>query len=128
MTRALVFMVGLMLGSMNTAPAQDIAAGEQSFRRCAVCHAVGEDAKNKIGPALNGLQGRKSGAVEDYSYTEANRNAGLTWDEVTFTDYIKDPKAKIPGTKMVFSGIKDEKEIKDLWAYLAQFDADGKKK
>jgi cytochrome c len=121
-------MIGLLLSSMNTAPAQDIAAGEQSFKRCAVCHAVGEDAKNRIGPALNGLQGRKSGAVEDYSYTEANRNGGLTWDEVTFMDYIKAPKAKIPGTKMVFSGIKDEKEIKDLWAYLAQFAQDSKTK
>ena len=62
-----------------------------------------------------------------YSYSAANKNSGLTWDEATFAEYIKDPKAKIPGTKMIFTGIKSEKEIKDLTAFLKQFDKDGKK-
>ncbi|WP_449375907.1 c-type cytochrome, partial [Bosea thiooxidans] len=66
-------------------------------------------------------------AVEGYSYSAANKNSGLTWDEATFTDYIKDPRAKIPGTKMIFAGIKNEKEIKDLIAFFKQFDKDGKK-
>ena len=88
----------------------------------------GEGAKNKVGPVLNGLNGRKSGTVEGYSYSEANKNSGITWDEATFKDYIKDPKAKIPGTKMVFAGIKNEKESSDLWAFLAQYDKDGKTK
>ena len=65
---------------------------------------------------------------EGYSYTEANKNSGITWDEATFKDYIKDPKAKIPGTKMVFAGIKNEQEASDLWAFLAQYDKDGKTK
>ncbi len=121
-------MVVLLVGSAQTAIAQDVDAGELSFRKCTVCHAVGEGAKNKIGPVLNGLAGRKSGTVEDFNYTEANKNAAFTWDEATFADYIKDPRAKIPGTKMAFSGIKNEKEIKDLWAYLAQFGLDGNKK
>ena len=112
----------------SAALAQDVAAGKTSFNKCLACHAVGEGAKNKVGPVLNGLSGRKSGTVEGYSYTEANKNSGITWDEATFKDYIKDPKAKIPGTKMVFAGIKNEQEASDLWAFLAQYDKDGKTK
>jgi cytochrome c len=112
----------------SAAPAQDVAAGKTSFNKCLACHAVGEGAKNKVGPVLNGLAGRKSGTVEGYSYTEANKNSGITWDEASFKDYIKDPKAKIPGTKMVFAGIKNEQEAGDLWAFLAQYDKDGKVK
>ena len=109
------------------AAAQDAAAGERSFNKCRACHQVGESARNMVGPELNGLIGRHSGAVEGYSYSAANKNSGLTWDEATFAEYIKDPKAKIPGTKMIFAGIKSEKEIKDLTAFLKQFDKDGKK-
>ena len=112
----------------SAALAQDVAAGKTSFNKCMACHAVGEGAKNKVGPVLNGLNGRKSGTVEGYSYTEANKNSGITWDEAAFKDYIKDPKAKIPGTKMVFAGIKNEQEASDLWAFLAQYDKDGKTK
>ena len=112
----------------SAALAQDVAAGKTSFNKCLACHAVGEGAKNKVGPVLNGLNGRKSGTVEGYSYTDANKNSGITWDEATFKDYIKDPKAKIPGTKMVFAGIKNEQEASDLWAFLAQYDKDGKSK
>jgi cytochrome c len=112
----------------SAALAQDVAAGKTSFNKCLACHAVGEGAKNKVGPVLNGLNGRKSGTVEGYSYTEANKNSGITWDEATFKDYIKDPKAKIPGTKMVLAGIKNEQEASDLWAFLAQYDKDGKTK
>jgi cytochrome c len=72
--------------------------------------------------------GRKAAEREGYSYSNAMKSSGLTWDEATFADYIKDPKAKIPGTKMAFAGIKKEDEIKDLTAYLKQFGADGKKK
>jgi cytochrome c len=106
--------------------AQDVAAGKTSFNKCMACHAVGEGAKNKVGPELNGLGGRHSGTAEGYSYSDANKNSGITWNEAQFRDYIKDPKAKIPGTKMVFAGIKNEKEAGDLWAFLAQYDKDGK--
>jgi cytochrome c len=112
----------------SAAPAQDVAAGKTSFNKCLACHAIGEGAKNKVGPELNGLNGRKSGTAEGYSYSETNKNSGITWDEATFKDYIKDPKAKIPGTKMVFAGIKNEQEASDLWAFLAQYDKDGKTK
>jgi cytochrome c len=106
--------------------AQDVAAGKTSFNKCMACHVVGEGAKNKVGPELNGLDGRHSGTAEGYSYSDANKNSGITWNEAQFRDYIKDPKAKIPGTKMVFAGIKNEKEAGDLWAFLAQYDKDGK--
>jgi cytochrome c len=122
-------LAGLTLAAtLGAATAQDLAAGEQSFRKCGPCHAVGEDARNKVGPELNGLDGRKAGTAADYSYSEANKNSGLVWSKDTFADYIKNPMAKVPGTKMAFAGIKNEKEIGDLWAYLAQFKADGSKK
>ena len=116
-----------MAAMAQAAHAQDVAAGEQSFKKCLACHRVGEGAKNLVGPELNGLDGRKSGSVAGYSYSDANKNSGLTWSEATFKDYIKDPRAKIPGTKMIFPGIKNEKEAGDLWAYLKSFGADGKK-
>ncbi len=109
------------------AQAQDAAAGEKVFAQCRACHQIGETAKNAVGPVHNGLFGRKSGAIEGYSYSPANKNSGITWDEATFREYIKDPKAKIPGTKMIFPGLKDEKRIDDLVAFLKQFDAAGKK-
>ena len=127
----LTFAALVALTVTATAPAamaQDVAAGKTSFNKCLACHAIGEGAKNKVGPELNGINGRKSGSAPDYSYSDANKNSGITWDEATFKEYIKDPKAKIPGTKMAFAGIKNEKEIGDLWAYLAQFKADGSKK
>ncbi len=112
----------------QAAHAQDAAAGEQSFKKCFPCHSIGEDAKNKVGPELNGIDGRHSGTAPDYSYSEANKISGITWNEAVFLEYIKDPRAKIKGTKMIFPGIKNEAEAKNLWAYLKQFGTDGKKK
>ena len=112
----------------SNALAQDVAAGKTSFNKCMACHSIGEGAKSKVGPELNGLNGRKSGTVPDYSYSDANKNSGITWNEAQFKEYIKDPKAKIPGTKMTFIGIKNEQEVNDLWAYVSQYDKDGKTK
>ena len=117
----------LLAATVGIAHAQDLAAGEQSFRKCSPCHSVGEDARNKIGPVLNGLDGRKAGTAPDYNYSEANKNSGITWSEATFKDYIQNPMQKVPGTKMAFAGIKNDKEITDLWGYLKQFKADGSK-
>src|SRR3977135_792611 len=112
----------------SAAPAQDDPAGKTAFNKCLACHAIGEGAKNKVGPELNGLDGRKSGTAEGYSYSDANKNSGVTWNEAQFKDYIKDPKAKIPGTKMAFAGVKSENEINNLWAFVSQYDKDGKTK
>lgn len=111
----------------SAAAAQDAAAGEKVYLQCRACHQVGPTAKNAVGPLLNGLFGRKSGTIEGYSYTAANKESGITWDEATFAEYIRDPKARIPGTKMVYAGLKDDQRIRDLIAFLKQFDAKGAK-
>src|SRR5258707_15054589 len=94
----------------STALAQDVNAGKTSFNKCIACHAIGEGAKNKVGPAQNGLDGRKAGTVEGYSYSDANKNSGITWNKEQFLDYIKNPRAKIPGTKMIFAGIRTRRK------------------
>lgn len=124
---AAVAAVGLAV-SAGASQAQDVEAGAKAFNKCRSCHQVGETAKNMVGPKLNGLFGRKSGSIEGFNYSEANKNSGITWDEAVFAEYIKDPKAKMPGNKMAFVGIKNDDEIKNLTAFLAQYDADGKKK
>ena len=121
-------VVAATSAAASGALAQDVAAGKSSFNKCLPCHAIGEGAKNKVGPELNAIDGRKSGSAPDYSYSDANKNSGITWSKETFLEYIKDPKAKIPGTKMTFAGIKSETEAQNLWAYLSSFDKDGKQK
>lgn len=112
---------------VGAASAEDLEHGAQVYKKCVTCHAVGPDAKSKVGPPLNGLFGRKSGTHEGYSYTDANKNAAIVWDDAVFTKYIKDPKGVIPGTKMSFAGLKEEADIKDVIAYLKQYKADGSK-
>lgn len=119
---AVCFTAGICVAN-----AQDVASGEKSFNKCRACHQVGETAKNGVGPVLNGLFGRKSGTIEGYNYSDANKNSGIAWDEAVFADYIRDPKAKVPGTKMSFAGIKNEQEVRDLTAFLKQFGKDGRK-
>lgn len=108
--------------------AQDVVAGERVFQQCRSCHQVGVDAKNGVGPILNGLFGRKSGIIAGYNYSDANKKSGIVWDELVFSEYIKDPRAKVPGTKMSYAGLKDEKRITDLTAFLKQYDDIGNKK
>ena len=126
--RSFILVLGAGIFTIVPGHAQDAASGEKIFVQCKACHQIGESAKNAVGPLLNGLLGRKAGTIEGYSYSPANKNSGITWDEATFRDYIKDPKAKIPGTKMIYVGLKDEQKTNDLVAFLKQFDADGKKK
>jgi cytochrome c len=125
MMRTLIAAAALIAASTAAGLAQDVEKGVNSFKKCLPCHSIGPGAKNKIGPELNGLDGRKAGSVPNFNYSDTNKNSGIVWDEATFKEYIKDPRAKIPGTKMTFPGIKNEQEINDLWAYLKQFDADG---
>ena len=122
-------LAGAALLAVATQPAraQDAAAGEKVFAQCRACHQVGEAAKNLVGPALNGVIGQKAGTHEGYSYSAAMKDSGLTWNEATFSEYIQNPRAKVAGTKMIYAGLKDEKRIADLLAYLKQFDAAGKK-
>jgi cytochrome c len=119
---------GALFAVPGIAAAQDLAAGEASFRKCQACHAVGVGAKNKLGPELNGLVGRQAGSTEGYQYSPAVKNAGFAWDLTSFNAFIANPRGKIPGNKMVFAGIKDETEIANLWAYLSNFNVDGSSK
>jgi cytochrome c len=105
--------------------ADDPAAGEQVFRKCIACHAIGEGAQNKIGPHLNGIFGRPAGSVPGYNYSDANETFDAVWTEENFAEFIHDPRGVMPGTKMSFPGLKDDQEISDLIAYLKQFDAGG---
>jgi cytochrome c len=124
-TRTLMVTAALIAASAGVAMAQDVDKGANSFKKCLPCHSIGPGAQNKVGPVLNALDGRKAGSVPDFSYSDANKNSGITWNEQSFEDYIKDPRAKVPNTKMIFPGIKNEQETKDLWAYVKQFDAEG---
>ena len=123
----LVIAAVVLAASAGFARAQDVAAGETVFKQCLACHEIGPDAQNKVGPELNGIDGRKAGST-NYPYSDGNKNSGITWNEATFLEYIKDPRAKVQGTKMFFAGVKDEKKARDLWAYISQFKADGSKK
>ena len=123
----LLASLALAMSASGQASAQDVAAGERSFLKCKPCHQIGPDAINSVGPVLNGIIGRKSGSVENYSYSDANKNSGITWDEATFKEYIKNPRAKVPGTKMAFAGINNENEINNLFSFLKQYDAKGVK-
>jgi cytochrome c len=123
-------MAGIALAaSSGPTLAQDAAAGEQVFKRsCSPCHDIGQNAKIKIGPPLNGVDGRKSGTFDNFNYSPANKSSGVTWSEEAFPKYIRAPMQEMPGTRMAFVGIKNDKDIADLWAYLKQFGADGAKK
>ena len=126
--RMWVYAGVLFAASAGAALAQDVAAGEQSFNKCKPCHDIGEDAKIKLGPPLNGIDGRKSAAYPDFNYSEPFKGLGVTWDAAKFKQWVSGPGAMVPGTRMAFSGIKDDAEIANLWAYLSQYKADGTKK
>ena len=108
------------------AQAQDIDAGQNAFRKCAPCHSIGEGAAHKVGPLLNGMFGRKAATVPGFAYSAALTNSGIVWDQANFAHFMADPRGAVPGNKMTFAGMRNEQEIRDLAAYLAQFDATGK--
>jgi cytochrome c len=103
----------------------DVTKGEKVYRKCLACHAVGPDATNRVGPVLNGIVGKPAGKVAKYVYSAAMKNSGLTWDKETLEKYLKDPKGVVPGTKMVFVGLKKDDDLDDVIAYLASFKDDG---
>ena len=110
------------------AHAGDAEAGEKVFKKCAACHAVGEGAKNKVGPQLNELFGRTAGSIEDYKYSKAmstKGEEGLVWDAETLAAYLAAPKKFIKGTKMAFAGLKKDEDLANIIAYLQTFSSSG---
>lgn len=102
----------------------DAAKGERVFRKCMACHAVGEDAKNKVGPALNGVLGRTAGTYGDFAFSAAMKEKGaegLVWTPETLATFLEKPKELVDGTKMSFAGLRKPEERDDVIAYLAQF-------
>lgn len=113
------------------AGAPDLAKGENSFKKCMACHAIGPGAKPKVGPPLNGIVGAKWAHFEGYAYSQDIKDgaaAGKVWDVATLNEYLTNPKSLAPKGKMAFAGIKSETERADLIAYLAQFNLEGDKK
>ncbi len=117
-----------LVASTFAVQAQDAEAGEKVFAKCRACHMIGEGARNTVGPVLNGVVGRPAGSVADYNYSDANKGSGLTWDGATLKEYLKNPKAKVPGTKMIFAGLPKDEDIDNVIAFLSHYDASGAKK
>ncbi|NIA69708.1 cytochrome c family protein [Pelagibius litoralis] len=103
----------------------DPAKGEKVFRKCKACHTVGEDAKNKVGPHLNGIIDAEIASVEGFKYSKAflaKKTEGLVWSEAEIDAYLTKPKKHLPGTKMSFAGLRKEQDRADVIAYLKNFD------
>lgn len=117
---------GLFIGLSAQSAASDIKAGEKVFKKCAACHAVGDGAKNKVGPHLNDVFGRKAGSIEGYKYSKAMKKAGeegLVWDDASMDEFMLKPKKFIKKTKMSFGGLKKDTDRLNLIAYLKTYSA-----
>jgi cytochrome c len=117
LVRSGIFAVFLSLAATGSAAAADIEAGKTTFKKCALCH-TNEPGKNKVGPSLFGIVGRKSASLDSYNYSDAMKNFKHTWTPQTLDAYLTDPHAMVAGTKMIFPGIKDQTERANLIAYL----------
>ena len=115
---AAVTALSVVALSQTAFAAGDAKKGERIFKKCAACHAVGENAKNKLGPILNGIVGRAAGSEEGYTYSAAMKDSGLTWDEETLAKFLANPRKFMPGTKMSFSGLRREKDLANIIAFL----------
>lgn len=120
----------VLLAGVHTAVADegDAAKGAMTAKVCKSCHQFGPMAKNSVGPVLNGVVGRKAGIYPDYNYSDANKNSGITWDEATLKEYLRNPRAKVPGTKMTFAGFTKDSDVDNVVAFLKTLGPDGQPK
>jgi cytochrome c2 len=121
-----IVAASMALGASSPAAAQEGSPeeGAEVFKKCRACHDVGPDAKNKVGPILNDIVGRKVGTIEGFTYSEANKTAGangLVWTEDVLLKYLENPLSFMQGTKMAFAGLKDVQDRKDLIAFLKKY-------
>lgn len=131
--KKLVVLAALGLAAATgSAYAADAANGEKVFAKCKACHMIGEGAANRVGPQLNGIDGRQMASIADFKGYGADLktmgDAGKKWNAEELAKYVSDPKAYNPGTKMAFAGVKDATDLADVVAYISSFGADGKKK
>lgn len=131
--KQLVVLAALgLVAATGSAYAADLANGEKVFAKCKACHMIGEGAANRVGPELNGIDGRKMASIDTFKGYGADLKAmgegGKSWNAEELTKYLADPKAYNPGTKMAFAGVKDATDLADVVAYVTSFAADGKKK
>ena len=128
---AAVVLTGLLAqAAAQAAPAGvtgDPQQGQHDFMVCSACHQVGPNAKNGVGPVLNGIVGRKAGSYPGYAYSPANKNSGLTWSAAELQAYLANPQKVVRGTKMPFAGLHDKQKVDNIIAYLAQFNEKGEK-
>lgn len=125
-TAAAVIAVG-MAATAGTAVAQSVAQsgeaprGQRVFNtQCRACHTLEKDGASTAGPNLHGVFGRKAGTGGGYDSSDAMKKSGIVWDEATLAEYSRDPKGKVPGTKMLFNGVKNAGQLADLVAYLKE--------
>ena len=119
-----VAVVAGFVGFATQAPAQsagDPAKGQRVFnQQCRACHTLEKGGASTVGPNLHGVFGRKAGTAEGFAFSDAMKTSGIVWDDKTMAEYNHDPKAKVPGTKMVFNGVKQQGQLDDLVAFLKQ--------
>ena len=125
LSAALLFGLGASAFAQSVG---DPAHGEKIFNTCRQCHHIGRGATNFYGPLLNGLIDRPAGSVPGYNYSEANKTSGKVWNVETLKSYLRQPQHDVPKTYMTFAGIKSEKDIDDVIAYISQYDRSGAKK
>src|SRR5215831_478770 len=121
LSATMAMAAALMMATPAMAQEGNAEEGAEVFKKCRACHDVGPEAKNKVGPLLNDIVGRKAGTIEGFNYSEANKSAGskgLVWTEDVLFKYLENPLAFMPGTKMAFAGLKDPQDRKDLIAFL----------
>ena len=128
MLRTALLATVVLFAGIGRSMAQDAAAGEKDFLICRACHQIGPNAKNGVGPVLNGVVGRKAGTYPGFEYSDANKNSGIIWTPEELDKYLTSPQTVVPHTKMIFPGFPDAQKRKDVIAFLQQFGPDGQKK
>ena len=128
MIKKVMIAMAVLAVSAGVAVAQDVTAGATAYKKCVSCHDVGPTAKNKVGPVLNGIDARKSGTVAGYNYSDANKGSGITWNEEILPRLHQGSQGQDPKHQDGFRRYQERGRGEDLWAYLKQYDVDGKTK